>query len=71
MTYARPGGLRGQEDKAMDRLEKRYYQTMCILAWCHGKYTEEQLNRMTMPELCEVYNEIYAMRITEIETIRK
>ena len=55
----------------MDRLEKRYYQTMCILAWCHGKYTEEQLNRMTMPELCEVYNEIYAMRITEIETIRK
>ena len=55
----------------MSRFEKRYNQTMCILAWCHGKYTEEQLNRMTMPELCKVYNEIYDKRLGEIETIRK
>lgn len=32
----------------MNRLEERYNQTMCILAWCHGKYTEEQLNCMTI-----------------------
>lgn len=32
----------------MNRLEKRYNQTMCILAWCHGKYTEDQLSSMAI-----------------------
>ena len=55
----------------MNRFEKRYNQTMCILAWCHGKYTEDQLSSMAMPELCEVYNTTYYQRLVEMNTIRR
>ena len=55
----------------MSRIEKRYYLQPSILAWCHGAYTEEQLDRMTMPELCELYNKFYNQRIVEMETIQK
>lgn len=46
--------------------EQRYNWTMDILAWCHGRYTEEQLNRLTMPELSEVYAEVYFRRLVEV-----
>lgn len=55
----------------MNRIEKRYYWKTSILAWCHGTYTEEQLDRMTMPELCELFNQFYSQRIVEMETIEK
>lgn len=53
------------------RLEARFICTKDILAWCHGAYTEEQLNRLTMPELSEIHNNAYYQHIAEIETIRK
>ena len=55
----------------MCRLERRYNQTMNILAWCHGEYTKAQLDRLTMPELSEVYNKIYSQRVIEMEAIQK
>lgn len=53
------------------RLEARFIWTKDILAWCHGAYTEEQLNQLTMPELSEIHNNVYYQHIAEIETIRK
>ena len=53
------------------RLEARFIWTKDILAWCHGEYTEEQLNRLTMPELSEIHNNVYYQHIVEMETIRK
>ena len=55
----------------MSRLENRYNWTASILAWCHGEFSRAQLDRLTMPELSEVYNKIYSQRIVEIETIQK
>ena len=53
------------------RLEARFIWTKDILAWCHGAYTEEQLNQLTMADLSEIYNKVHYQRIAEIETIRK
>ena len=53
------------------RFEARFIWTKDILAWCHGEYTEEQLNQLTMAELSEIYNKVHYQRIAEIETIRK
>ena len=53
----------------MNRLEQRYLWTADILAWGHGKYTEEHLKSLTMPELFEVHNKVYCQRILEMQTI--
>ena len=53
------------------RFEARFIWTKDILAWCHGEYTEEQLNRLTMPELLETHNKVFYQHIVEMETIRK
>lgn len=53
------------------RFEARFIWTKDILAWCHREYTEEQLNRLTMPELLEIHNKVYYQHIVEMETIRK
>lgn len=55
----------------MGRLEKKYNFIMDILAWCHGKYTKEQLEKMTMTELFEIHNNCYWDRMGEINRICK
>ena len=59
----------GQEEKKVNRLEERYNRICDILAWCHGKYTEEYLRSLTMPELTEIYNEVYFKRLEEVQMI--
>lgn len=53
----------------MGRLEKRYCWIMDILAWGHGKYTEEQLEKLTMPELAEFHSQVYHQHLEEIQSI--
>ena len=52
------------------RLERRYNWTQDILAWGHGKYTQEELDRMTMPELRELHSKVYLERLGEINAIK-
>lgn len=55
----------------MGRLEKRYLFTEDILAWCHGQYTRDVLEKMNMSQLFEIHNQLYCNRIREENTIRK
>lgn len=36
-------------------MEEKYNRVEQILVWCKGKYTREQLNKMALPELREIY----------------
>lgn len=56
-------------EKMMGRLEKRYCWIMDILAWGHGKYTKEQLEQLTMPELAEIHSQVYNQRLDEIQSV--
>lgn len=56
---------------AMNRAEKRFNWTEDILAWCHGKYTREQLDAMTLPEVGNIHFEMYMQRLSEINAIAK
>ena len=53
----------------MNRFEQRYNWTQDILAWGHGKYTEEQLKKLTMPELGDIHHKVYMERLSEINAI--
>lgn len=53
----------------MNRLEMRYNWIADILIWEHGKYTEEQLNKLNMPELAEIHSKAYLHRLEEINKI--
>jgi len=66
---ARPGGYEGRKGKAMNRFEQRYHWTADILAWGHGRYTEEDLKELPMPALFEIHNQVYFQRILEVQTI--
>ncbi len=55
----------------MGRLEKRYCWIMDILAWGHRKYTEEQLEKLTMPELAEIHSQVYHQHLDEIQSIHR
>lgn len=55
----------------MNRLEKRYNWTQDILAWGHGQYTADELDKLTMPQLGELHFKIYMQRLDEINAIRK
>ena len=55
----------------MGRLEKRYLCIEDIIAWCHGQYTRDMLEKMNMSQLFEVHNQMYINRIREENTIRK
>lgn len=57
--------------QSMNRLERRYNWTQDILAWGHGQHTEEELKKLTMPELGELHFKIYMQRLSEINTIRR
>ena len=50
----------------MSRAEKRYLWTEDIMAWGHGQYTREELNKLAMPELFEIHNRVYIQRIGEM-----
>lgn len=52
---------------AMSRAEKRFNWTEDILAWCHGKYTREQLDAMDLPTIGTIHAEMYMMRIREMQ----
>lgn len=43
----------------MNKLEMRYNWIADILIWEPGKYTEEQLNKLNMPELAEIHSKVY------------
>lgn len=52
---------------AMCRAEKRFLWTEDILAWCHGEYTREQLDAMTLPDLGTIHAKMYMQRRQEME----
>lgn len=53
----------------MNRKEIKYNLIESIVAWSHGQYSRDDLARLTMPELEEIYAEIYFQRICEIEQL--
>lgn len=55
----------------MNRLEQRYNWIHDILAWGHGKYTEDELKSLTMPELGAIHSKVYYQRLAEIQAIHK
>lgn len=47
----------------------RYNWIADILVWEPGKYTEDQLDQLNMPELAEIRSETYLHRLEEINKI--
>lgn len=48
------------------RLEKKYNLVFWITKWCHGKYTEEQLQKMSIDKLQVIYNNLYSDKLSHI-----
>ena len=48
------------------RLEKKSNLVFWITKWCHGKYTEEQLQSMPIDKLSRIYNKLLAEKAPKI-----
>lgn len=51
------------------RLEQKDNLIFWIKSWCHGKYTEQQLQDMSIDKLKEIYNDVYFERTMDINAI--
>lgn len=38
---------------------------------CHGKYSEQQIQTMSIDKIEDIYNEVYHQRLSEINTISR
>ena len=52
------------------RLERKCRMVEDIIAWSHGAYDRNELQKMTMDKLGEIYSKVYFNRIREIQTIK-
>lgn len=44
---------------SMSRKEQKYNWIEDIVVWSKGKYKREKLEKLTMPELFRIHNELY------------
>ena len=51
------------------RLEQKDNLVFWIKNWGHGKYTEQQLRKMSIDKLKEIYNNMYCERIRDINAV--
>ena len=51
------------------RLEQKDNLIFWIKSWCRGKYTEQQLQEMSINKLKEIYNNVYCERIRDINAV--